>query len=102
MENFQNSALCGAVQVDEQVATGNEIEMRERWIFNYVVNSEKNRFAQLATNAISIRFSSKKSTQSLGRDICQFSVPVVALARYLDCFSVQVRSKDLQGCRTPA
>ena len=52
MERLDQTILDRAIQVDQEIPAGDQIEMRERRIANHVVTGEQHALAQLAADAV--------------------------------------------------
>ena len=65
MERLDQPLLDRPIQVDQQVAAGDEVEVRERRILDDVVLREEHHLAQLAADAVAGRLADEEPLQAL-------------------------------------
>ena len=65
MENVEDLGLGGDVQVDEQVAAGDEVEPRKRRVAQNVVGGEEDFFPDLFPHPVSPVIGHEKAAQPL-------------------------------------
>src|SRR4029450_3121103 len=70
MKRLGDPLLNRAIQVDQQVATADEIQVRERWIFDHVVVREQHQLAEFTPDAVAGRLALKETVQPLFGDVC--------------------------------
>lgn len=96
VQHLHGAVLRGAVEIDEDIAAGNEVEVREGRIFDQVVSREQHDLAQLAPYAEAVVLVLLKvAAQTLGRHIGDFRIRIGALARFRDRVFVEVRAEYL-------
>src|SRR5262245_18845258 len=69
VERLDQPLLDRAIQINEQVAAGDEIEVRERRIADHVVMREQHRLAQLPSDAVAASLTLEKPLETLGADV---------------------------------
>src|SRR5688500_9780146 len=69
MKRFNQPILRRLVQVDEEVAARNQIEMGERRVADDIVAREEDHFAQFTTHAMPTALVLEEPLQPLGIDI---------------------------------
>ena len=95
MENIESLLLRVAVQIDKQVATGNEIEPREGRVGQEIVRREEHHVAQLLLHPIVVFPRHKKPPQSINGYVCFYRRGINAMTRVVDRLIVDVRRENL-------
>ena len=84
-------------EIDQQVATGDEIEFGERRVLQDVVQRKDNHIPDMLLDMIAVLFLRKEAGQALGRDIALDPLPIKSPTGRLDGFAVQIRRKNLHA-----
>ena len=66
MERLDHAFLDRPIQVDEEVAAGEQIEVREWRVLDEIVEREQHQLAQLPANAIAARLADEEAPQAFG------------------------------------
>src|SRR5215831_8015469 len=91
----QNLLLQIAVQVDQKVAAGNEIESRERRILEKAVIGEENDVPQFALDPIVLTIALEKPPEPILIQIRFDRRRIASLARDSERSGIHVRGEDL-------
>ncbi len=97
MEERQQPALCRAVQIDEQVAAGDEVEFRERRVLADVLRREDDQFPDFLIEPIVAVFLGEEPLPPFARHVHRDAVRVNPGAGVVDSLAVQVRAENLKG-----
>ena len=65
VKQLEDALLRDAVQVDEQIAAGDQVEMRERRVLDHVVRGEENHLAQLALHTVGVAIPHEEPAQPI-------------------------------------
>ena len=99
MQDLQHPALAGAIEVDQQIPAGREVEVRERRVLDDVVFREEDQLAQLRAYAIAIILFREESLQPLHRDVRGVGHGVDALPRDGDAGGIDIGREYLDPGR---
>ena len=83
------------VEVDEEVAAGDEVQLGEGRVLNDILHGEDGHLADLLADAIHAVAASEVAFQAGPADIAGDAFRVVAITGGLDGFAVQVGAEDL-------
>src|SRR5215831_16987075 len=100
VKSVARQILQFAIQVNQEIAAGDEIDARERRVLEQAVASEQHQVAQLLANTIMICFSHEKTPQTFFADVSFDGRGIPALSRDGERPGVYIRAKDL-NCRPP-
>jgi hypothetical protein len=99
MEDVQCSLLGFAIEINETVPAGNQVQARKGCIFQQVMLSEQENLAYFTPDPESTGLFDKKSTEPLVADVRGDRVWVSADSGNLDCTVVEVATKNLEHGR---
>ena len=97
-----DALLHRPIQIDQQVAAGDQIEVRERRILDDVVMREQHQLAQLAADAVAAGLAAGKTGAGAPRTRRRLPRRVQALARHGDRLLVEVGGEHLDRRRASA
>jgi hypothetical protein len=97
VERLDDALLNRSVEVDQQVAARDQIQVRERRILDHVVMRKQQPLAELAPHVILGADSLEKPLQTFLRHIRDFGFGIKSLARDGDRFFVEVRREHLNA-----
>ena len=95
VEDGQQPALQVGVEVDEEVAAGDEVQLGEGRVLDDILHGEDGHLADLLADAIHAVAASEVAFQAGPADIAGDAFRVVAITGGLDGFAVQVGAEDL-------
>src|SRR5262245_22545164 len=95
MERFEDALLDGAVQVNQQIPAGDEIEMRERWILDDVVMREQHHLPELALDTVPTRLAVKEALETLLGYVHDIGLGVEAFAGRGDRVFIEIGGEHL-------
>ena len=96
MEDLHDALLHRAVEVDQKIATRDEVQVRKGRVFNEIVMRKQYALAQLAAYTVPFLLLREEAAQAHGRNVHHVSSRVEALARRRDGLLVYVCGEDLQ------
>src|SRR5262245_35016252 len=96
MEGCAHLPLQVAVEIDEQVAAGNKIDVRERRVLQQAVLSKNDDISHLAPYAVVIAFARKESAQTVLGVVGLNGQRITSLASSCKCCGIQVRGEQLK------
>jgi hypothetical protein len=99
MERVDQPFLNRPIQVDEDVSACDEIEMRERWVLDEIVDREQDVFPELSSDAISSRLAEEEPPQAFVRDVGDFRVRIEPFARDGNGLFVEIGGEYLEARR---
>ena len=104
MKRLDDPLLHRPIQIDQQVAAGDQIEMRERRIADDVVVREQHHLAQLAANPVAAGLALEEARAGAPRrDVGDVRFAVEALARRGDRLLVEIGGEHLdRAARRPS
>src|SRR5262245_374714 len=95
MEGLEDPLLRRAVQIDQQIAARDQIEVRKRRILDDIVVREENHLAQFAPDPIARAFVMEEALEPLLGHVHDVGVGIETLARRRDRVLVEVGSEYL-------
>ena len=95
MKQRHEPVLQLRVQIDQQVAAGDQVELGEGRILDQVLHGEDGHLADVLADAIGAVVAGEVALQTLRRDIAGNALRVAAVARRFDGVVVQVRAEQL-------
>ncbi len=99
IEDLESAGLGAAIQVDQQVAAGNQVEPGERRILQEIVRREHHHFPDFTAHAVAVRLLCEESAQAPVADIGGDGIGIQAAARGLYGFVVKVGREYLHHGR---
>ena len=96
VKNREHFLLQARLEVDQQVAAGDEVQARERRVADEVLAREHHHFAQRLGDAVAAGLFDEETLQPLGREVLRQGLGVQAVACFLEQRLVQVGRKHLQ------
>ena len=97
MEGLQHLALQGGIEVNQDIAAGNQIEAQEGWIADQVVPGEHDHVAQNLAGLEGIAGRLEIAFELLRRNLAHRCGRIDAAAGNVQCFVVYVSGKDLDA-----
>ena len=99
MEQRQQAFLQRGVEVNQEIATGEQIEPGERRIHDHIVLGEQHHVADTRVDKVAVALSAEEARQALRRDIRGYRGGVASSPGERDRIRIEIRRKDLQrGC----
>src|SRR4051812_41477127 len=95
MKSADDPLLQFAVNVDQEVSAGNQIQPRKRRVFENAVLRKYNQVADFAPDAVFVAFLDKISPQTVLGQIRAQRIGITAFARRSERFCVEIGGKDL-------
>ncbi len=95
VERLDEPFLHRPIQVDQEVAAGNQIEVRERWIADDVVRGEQHELAQLTPDPVATRLPQEEALQALLGEIGDVRVRIEGLSRGGNRLLVEIGGEHL-------
>src|SRR5271166_4016647 len=96
MKQRENLLLRAGLQIDQHVPAGNQIEPRERWVRQEILDREDHGLAQIANNAKTAALVYKKPAQAFRAHLRLGLRSINAATCKSDCMGVHVRREDLK------
>ena len=97
MEQRQECPLGHGIQIDQEIAARQKVELREGGIGQEVVHGKHDQIPNLLLHAIAVLFLGKEPPQAVRREVPGNADRIEARARRLDGPTVQIRRKNLHG-----
>src|SRR5690242_4970704 len=97
MECAARLLLQLAIQVDQQVSAGNQIDARKRWVAQHAVAREQHDVADLLPNAILIAIAGKEAAQPVLADVGLDCERKPSLAGNPERPCIEIRAEHLYG-----
>ena len=99
MEDIEDTLLRFPVEIDQQVAAGNQVHPRKRGILQQIVRGEQHLFPYFTPNAIAAVLLDEEPLQSFFVDIGFDRSGVIARSRGPDCFFAEIARENLDRRR---
>src|SRR5688500_2410429 len=100
MKDVECAILRVAIEVDEQVATRDQIHLREGRVLEKIVRGEKDCFSQFATDPVAARFLDEVALQALFTDVRSNGERIDSGTRSLNGAFIEVASEHLDAGST--
>src|SRR6185437_5271975 len=95
MERAANLLLQVAIEIDEEIAAGDQVDARERRVLQQIMNREQHDIAQLLAHAIPVSLAREEAAQALFPDIRLDRRAVAPLARDAQRPRIEIGAKNL-------
>ena len=99
MEKGKELLLQLRAEIDEDIATGDEVELQEGWIPNQAVLGENAHVAQFAGGLVALPFADEKTDQAFGRHLFGDWCAIASLSRLGQHLRVEVGGEYLHARR---
>ena len=99
MKKRQDFVLRFRLQIDEEIAAANEINVGEGRVSQYIVNREDDAVAQFMGDLVAVLISGEELRQPVWRDIRLDRIGIEPVARESHGVPVDVRGEDLKPRR---
>jgi hypothetical protein len=97
VKEAQHLLLRGRLQIDEHVATADEVHAREGRVLDHVVRGEHHHLADVGDDLVAARALQEVAREAVGRDVGDRLFAVDGAGRELDRAAMDVRGEDLHG-----
>jgi hypothetical protein len=101
MEQWDEALLGILIEIDEQIPTRQEIDLRERRVLDHALDGKDTELPDVLLDAVTIALANKEAFQAFGADIRRDTLGIQPLTGVLDDIRIDIRGEDLDMPRSP-